>query len=139
MSDVLTPAQRHKCMSNIHGRDTKPEMVVRLWLYHHGYRYRIQKADLPGKPDIVLKKYKLAIFVNGCYWHRHENCKYCTTPRTNSDFWQKKFNGNVKRDQDNYNKLIDMGWNILTIWECEVKNGSYEKKLTGILSENKCT
>ena len=129
MSDVLTSEQRHQCMSHIKGRDTKPELTVRSWLHRHGYRFRVCVAYLPGNPDIVLKKHKLVIFVNGCYWHRHPGCKYTTTPAANSAFWEKKFAQNVERDKKNIEKLKCSGWNVLNIWECQVKDGSFQELL----------
>lgn len=137
MADVLTPIQRHNCMSKIKGRDTKPEMKVRSWLYRNGYRFRIQKSDLPGKPDIVLKKYNLAIFVNGCYWHRHPGCKYTTTPATNTEFWQKKFAQNVSRDNVCIEKLEASGWNTLVIWECQVRNDAFSQILVDYFSNHR--
>lgn len=134
MADVLTPVQRHDCMSKIKGRDTKPEMKVRSWLHRNGYRFRVQKSDLPGKPDIVLKKYNLVIFVNGCYWHRHPGCKYTTTPATNTEFWQKKFNQNVSRDKLCIEKLEACGWNTLVIWECQVRNDRFSQILVDYFS-----
>ena len=129
MADVLTAEQRQKCMSQIKGKNTKPEQVVRSWLHKNGYRFRIHRADLPGKPDIVLKKFNLIIFVNGCYWHRHPGCRYTTYPATNVEFWTQKFQGNVLRDYRNINSLEHMGWNVLVIWECEVKDGSFARRL----------
>lgn len=134
MADVLTPIQRHNCMSKIKGRDTKPEIKIRSWLHRNGYRFRIQKSDLPGKPDIVLKKYNLAIFVNGCYWHRHPGCKYTTTPATNVEFWQKKFAQNVVRDKACIEKLEAAGWNTLVIWECQVRNDTFSQILVDYFS-----
>lgn len=134
MSDVLTPAQRHKCMSKIKARDTKPELIVRSWLHRNGYRFRIQKADLPGKPDIVLRKYKLAIFVNGCYWHRHEKCKYATSPSTNIEFWEKKFLDNINRDRKNIDDLQELGWNVLVLWECQVRDKTFVQLLVNYFS-----
>lgn len=135
MPDVLTPEQRHKCMSRIQGRDTKPEMIVRSWLHNKGYRFRLHKSDLPGKPDIVLKKYSLVIFLNGCYWHRHKGCKYSTIPKTNVDFWLRKFSNNVRRDDENMDKLSKLGWHVLVIWECEVRTREFESKLTTFLEK----
>lgn len=129
MADVLTPEQRHKCMSKIQGRDTKPEIRVRKWLHNQGYRFRLQRNDLPGKPDIVLPKYNLVIFINGCYWHRHSGCKYTTTPKSNSDFWEKKFAENIIRDKANIKQLEQLGWNVIVIWECEVKSESFTNHL----------
>ena len=119
--DCLTPEQRKRNMSAIKGRDTKPEILLRKLLHSLGYRFRIQRKDLPGRPDIVLPRYKTAIFVNGCFWHRHEGCKYASTPSTNSEFWEMKFAANVKRDVRNYVALKKQGWNVIVIWECEVK------------------
>ena len=127
--DVLTPEQRHFNMSRIHSKDTKPEIIVRKWLWQNGYRYRLHKKDLPGKPDIVLIKYKAVIFVHGCFWHMH-NCKYGSKPKTNRDFWNKKLNDNVKRDIKNVKDLRSIGWRILIIWECETR-----KKNLSILAQ----
>ncbi|MBR2862465.1 MAG: DNA mismatch endonuclease Vsr [Bacteroidaceae bacterium] len=132
--DCLTPEQRKRNMSAIKGRDTKPEVLVRKLLHRLGYRFRIQRKDLPGKPDIVLPKHKTAIFINGCFWHRHEGCKYASTPSTNSDFWKKKFAANVERDARNYAALKDQGWNVLIIWECEVKELLRTKIIPGLPS-----
>jgi DNA mismatch endonuclease (patch repair protein) len=121
-------------MSQIHSKNTKPELIVRKWLWHHGYRYRLHRKDLPGKPDIVLPKYNAVIFVHGCFWHRHD-CKFASTPATRKDFWEKKLNGNVKRDQENIKKLVKNNWRILVIWECEIKmwNSALEKKIYDFL------
>lgn len=121
-------------MSAIKGRDTKPEVLVRKLLHELGYRFRIQRKDLPGKPDIVLPKYKTAIFINGCFWHRHKGCKYASTPSTNSNFWEKKFAANVERDIRNYAALKEQGWNVLIIWECEVKELLRTKIIPGLPS-----
>lgn len=136
MSDVLTSEQRHKCMSHIKGKNTKPELIVRSWLHRHGYRFRIQCTNLPGKPDIVLKKHNLIIFVNGCYWHRHSGCKYASTPATHVAFWEEKFCGNVARDKRNIENLEHSGWNVLVIWECQVKDGSFEEILRNYFQEH---
>lgn len=117
--DVLTPAQRHFNMSQIHSKDTKPEVIIRKWLWRKGFRYRLHRKDLPGKPDIVLPKYRSVIFVHGCFWHMH-NCKYGSRPKTNTDFWNKKLEGNVIRDRRNIEKLIELHWKVLVIWECEI-------------------
>lgn len=108
-------------MSAIKGRDTKPEILLRKLLHSLGYRFRIQRKDLPGRPDIVLPRYKTAIFVNGCFWHRHEGCQYASTPSTNREFWEKKFAANEERDARNYAALKALGWHVVIIWECEVK------------------
>ena len=130
--DCLTPEQRKRNMSAIKGRDTKPEILLRKLLHSLGYRFRIQRKDLPGRPDIVLPKYKTAIFVNGCFWHRHEECKYASTPSTNSEFWEMKFAANVKRDARNYVALKKQGWNVIVIWECEVKEILRSRVIPGI-------
>lgn len=132
--DVLTPEQRKRNMSAIKGKNTKPEILVRKLLHRLGYRFKIQRKDLPGKPDIVLPKYKTAIFINGCFWHRHAGCKYASTPSTNSEFWEKKFAANVKRDARNYATLKEQGWNVLIIWECEVKEILRTKVIPGLPS-----
>ena len=135
MADVLTPKQRSYNMSQIHGKDTKPEELVRKFLFSQGFRYRKNDARLPGKPDIVLPKYKTVIFVNGCFWHKHEGCKYFVWPKNNAVFWKEKITGNVIRDQENYEKLRYLGWRIITIWECELRPRNRESTLIRVLSE----
>ena len=115
-------------MSNVKGKNTKPEILVRKFLFSHGYRYRVNKKDLPGKPDIVLPKYKTVIFINGCFWHGHENCKYATIPESNRDFWLTKITKNIERDKLTREKLTIMGWRIIDIWQCQLK--TKEKKMT---------
>lgn len=115
-------------MSRIRSKDTKPEIIVRKTLYQLGFRYRLHKKDLPGKPDIVLRKYKTAIFVNGCFWHRHDNCNEASRPKTNSAFWEKKLDANVERDMQNQNALRETGWSVIVYWECEVEGNSDETK-----------
>ena len=111
-------------MSRIKSAHTKPEMIIRSYLHRHGYRFRLHDKKLPGKPDIILKKYQTVIFVNGCYWHRHKNCKLSTMPKTNKKFWEEKFNSNIKRDKIKNNELKKMGFKVLTLWECEIKEKS---------------
>lgn len=136
MTDVLTPAQRKKCMSRIRSKDTKPEMVVRRLAHKLGYRFRLHRRDLPGKPDLVFPSYHKVILVHGCFWHMHK-CKYGkATPKTNSDFWQKKRRENVRRDRRNLRALKNSGWNVLVIWECQVKRESVtEGKLKSFLGK----
>lgn len=122
MADIKSRSQRSRNMSAIRGKDTKPEMIIRRYLHSCGYRFRLHRKDLPGKPDLVLPKYDLAIFVHGCFWHRHENCKYTTTPVNRSDFWTEKFSKNVERDRNNRGALLQEGWRVLIIWECGVKH-----------------
>lgn len=112
---------RHRIMSAVRGRDTKPEMVVRRLLHSMGYRYRLHRKDLPGSPDLVFGKRKKAIFVHGCFWHRHPGCPKTTTPKTRIEFWAKKFNQNVARDRRDEERLAQMGWRTLTVWECETR------------------
>ena len=119
--DVHSPTQRSFNMSKIRGKDTRPEMVVRRWLWANGYRYRLHRKDLPGRPDIVLPKYHAVIFVHGCFWHRH-GCKYSTFPSTRQNFWQTKFEGNVQRDKDNQARLTSQGWRDFVLWECEINS-----------------
>ena len=119
--DVHSPTQRSFNMSKIRGKDTRPEMVVRRWLWANGYRYRLHRKDLPGRPDIVLSKYHAIIFVHGCFWHRH-GCKYSTFPSTRQNFWQTKFEGNVQRDKDNQARLTSQGWRVFVLWECEINS-----------------
>jgi DNA mismatch endonuclease (patch repair protein) len=120
MTDRLTPAQRHKVMSHIRSRNTKPEKLVRQWLWRHGYRYRLNVKSVPGKPDIVMRRYRTAIFVNGCFWHGHDGCDKFKIPQTNVEFWQNKINRNRERDQQNYQVLHDNGWQVIVVWECQL-------------------
>ena len=117
MADRMSKEQRHKCMSRIKSKDTKPELIVRRYLHAHGYRYRINVKRLPGTPDIVLRKYKTVIFINGCFWHGHEGCKYFVLPKSNSQFWQRKIDRNKKRDIEKRIQLRRLGWHTITIWE----------------------
>ena len=126
MPDVLTPAQRHRCMSRIHSKATKPEMAVRRWLWAHGYRYRLNVKSVPGKPDIVMRRYRTAIFVNGCFWHGHEGCSKFVMPKSNTDFWQAKIERNRTRDTRNYEELMQAGWQVVVIWECNLVKDKLE-------------
>ena len=113
--------QRSRNMSAIKSKNTKPEIAVRKLLHSMGYRFRLHRKDLPGSPDIVLPKYKTVIFVHGCFWHRHENCKYASTPKTRKEFWENKFKLNLKRDAEVQEKIKSIGWQSVVIWECELK------------------
>ena len=132
MSNLQTSPQRHANMAAIHGKDTKPEMVVRRYLWGHGFRYRLNHPRLPGKPDIVMRKYRTCIFVNGCFWHGHEGCRYYTIPKTNTEFWVSKVKRNKKRDLKVQHELAAMGWHSITIWECELKPKVREKTLESL-------
>lgn len=119
-------------MSRIKGKDTKIEVEVRSWLFSRGLRFRKNDKRYPGKPDIVLPKYKTVIFINGCFWHRHAGCKYATTPKTRTEFWLEKFERNVRNDELHRQQLEDMGWKVITIWECQLKRDSFEMTLKSI-------
>lgn len=135
MSDVLSPDQRRRCMANIKNKDTKPEIIVRRLLWSLGFRYRLHRKDLPGKPDIVLPGHKKIIMVHGCFWHMH-SCKYGSVfPRTNADFWQAKRMANKIRDSENRAALERLGWEVLIIWECQTKNmAELSRKITRFLT-----
>lgn len=131
--DKLTKEQRHHCMSAIKGKNTKPEILVRKFLFARGFRYRLNHPRLPGHPDIVLRKYKTCIFVNGCFWHKHEGCKYFVVPKTRTEFWLNKINRNKERDKEVKKQLAKMGWHSITIWECELKPSKKDKTLESLL------
>ena len=120
---------RMMSMSRIRSKNTKPEEMVRKYLFSKGFRYRKNDPRLPGRPDIVLPKYKTVIFVNGCFWHHHEECKYFVWPKNNAEFWRKKIEGNTERESRNYEKLAEMGWNVQVVWECQLKGIEKEKRL----------
>lgn len=124
MADIKSPEARSYNMSKIRGKDTEPELIVRRFLFKNGFRYRVHDDKLPGKPDIVLKKYRTVIFINGCFWHAHEGCKDFVWPRNNQAFWKKKIEGNVARDQMNYEKLRSQGLKVIICWECQLKNNA---------------
>lgn len=121
MADVHTPEQRSYNMSQIRGKNTKPEELVRKYLFSQGFRYRKNDSRLPGKPDIVLPKYKTVIFVNGCFWHGHEGCRYFVWPKNNAEFWREKITSNILRDARNHQLLCEHGWRVIVIWECTLK------------------
>ncbi|WP_145651406.1 very short patch repair endonuclease [Pseudoduganella lurida] len=120
MVDSLTPAQRSERMSRIRGKDSQPELALRRALHRLGLRYRLHSNDLPGKPDMVFPRHKAVVFVHGCFWHRHENCKVATTPKSNTVFWIEKFEKNMQRDRRVTGLLRDLGWRVFVVWECEV-------------------
>ena len=127
--DKHTKETRSYNMSMIKSTGTKPEEMVRKYLFSRGLRFRKNVRTLPGKPDIVLRKYKTVVFVNGCFWHGHSNCKYFVMPKSNVEFWQEKISRTIMRDNEVYEKLADSGWNVLTIWECQLKKNHREKSL----------
>lgn len=129
MADVHTPEKRSYNMSRIKGKDTKPEEIVRKYLFSKGFRYRKNVAALPGKPDIVLPKYRVCVFVNGCFWHMHEDCKYFVWPQNNADFWRKKLFANKERDKIVMESLRQSGWQVITVWECELKGDKAQNTL----------
>lgn len=118
--DRLTPEERSRNMSKIRSRNSRPEMAVRSLLHRMGFRFRLHRSDLPGTPDIVLPKYRTAIFVQGCFWHRHEGCRNCAAPKTNVEFWEHKFLKNILRDRQVVSSLEADGWRVIIVWECEV-------------------
>lgn len=121
MTDIKTTEERSRNMAAIKGKDTKPEMIVRKYLFSRGLRFRVQGRKLPGTPDIVFPKYKTAIFVNGCFWHGHEGCKHFRLPKSNVEFWKEKIERNIARDVRNETELKALGWRVIRVWECEIK------------------
>jgi len=135
MADVHSIETRSYNMSRIKSKGTKPEMLVRKFLFANGFRYRLHVKNMPGKPDIVLPKYKTVIFVNGCFWHSHEGCKYYVIPKTRTEWWLNKLSNNKQRDIDNFSKLAVAGWKIITIFECELKAKKLNQTLINLLDE----
>lgn len=130
--DKLSPEQRHNNMAAIHSANTKPEMIVRKYLFSRGFRYRLNHKRLPGHPDIVLRKYHTCIFINGCFWHGHESCRYFRMPKSNTEFWTAKINRNMQRDKRVQKELAAMGWHCITVWECELKPKVRERTLVAL-------
>jgi DNA mismatch endonuclease (patch repair protein) len=135
MANLPPTAARSYNMSRIKAANTKPEMLVRRYLHAQGYRYTLHNKNLPGKPDLVLSKYKTIIFVNGCFWHGHKNCKYYTVPKTNTDWWLNKINRNITNDIKVIKALKQAGWKVLVIWECKLKPAKIEKTLASLLKK----
>ena len=135
MTDVHSPETRSYNMSQIRSKNTKPEERVRKYLFAKGFRYRKNDKRLPGKPDIVLPKYKTVIFVNGCFWHRHEGHKCFKWPSSNIEFWEQKLLRNVERDSENYKSLKDKGWKVIVIWECETKKKELDATMNKVIEE----
>lgn len=135
MSDTLSQTQRSYNMSRIRGKDTKPEILVRKGLHARGFRFRLQDRRLPGRPDVVLPKYGVAVMVNGCFWHGHKGCRYATRPKTNEEFWEAKIARNRHRDEVTEAHLEALGWTVITIWECELRGGAAQARLEALADE----
>ena len=135
MADNLTEAQRHYVMSQVHSVSTKPELKLRRFLWHRGFRYRVNDNKLPGKPDIVLPKYRTVIFIHGCFWHGHKECSKYTIPKTNTEFWVAKVQRNQERDQEVWRKLEAKGWAVIIVWECQLKKAELEDTICRVEEE----
>ncbi|MFZ4535010.1 very short patch repair endonuclease [Propionivibrio sp.] len=122
MADVVDKATRSRMMASIRGKNTKPELIVRRYLHQRGLRYRLHVQSLPGKPDIVFPRYRKVVFIHGCFWHRHDGCKYATMPASRVEFWENKLSENVARDQYQIAVLQEMNWKVLVVWECELRH-----------------
>jgi DNA mismatch endonuclease (patch repair protein) len=132
--DSLTPIQRRKTMAAVKSVNTKPELLVRSFLHSAGFRYRLHRKDLPGKPDIVLPKYNTVIFVHGCFWHQHTNCRAAARPTTRTEYWDKKLDRNIQRDVSHIEQIEDLGWEVIVVWECETKDVALlENKLQSLM------
>lgn len=136
MTDTVNKEQRSKNMSHIKSKDTSIESKVRKYLYHHGLRYQKNVQTLPGKPDIFIHKYNVVIFINGCFWHHHTNCKLAYIPKTNTDYWIKKFERNINNDIKNQNQLRAMGFKVIVVWECDIKS-CFEYTMQELIEEIK--
>ena len=135
MADVHSKEVRSFNMSRIRSKDTKPEMIVRKFMHGQGFRYRLHVKDLPGKPDIVLPKYKTVIFIHGCFFHGHKDCKYFVVPKTRTEWWLNKINGNIANDAKAFKALQELGWKVLEIWECELKPKTVNTTLINLTSK----
>lgn len=125
MTDIVNQETRSRMMAGIRGKDTRPEMILRKALHARGLRYRLHAADVPGRPDLVFPKYSAVVFVHGCFWHRHEGCRYATTPTTRPDFWKRKFAANVRRDRNVRCRLLSNGWRVAVVWECALRKRDF--------------
>ncbi len=133
--DVLSPEDRHKNMSHIPAKNTKPEKQIRSALFKAGFRYRICDKRYPGKPDLIFPRYYTAIFINGCFWHAHENCQYFVFPKSNTAFWQKKFTRNKERDAENLKYYQEQCWRVCTVWECAIRGKNSKQKIENVTSQ----
>ncbi|MFQ6791628.1 MAG: very short patch repair endonuclease [Thomasclavelia sp.] len=136
MTDIMNKQQRSRNMSHIKSKDTSIELMVRKYLYHHGFRYRKNVKELPGTPDLVILKYRTVIFINGCFWHHHYNCRYATLPKTRKDYWLNKINRNVENDIKHYQELKQMDYKVIVVWECEIKE-CFEYRMKELIQEIK--
>lgn len=134
MNDVVSRQVRSRMMAGIGRRDTAPELAVRSYLFRAGLRFRVNDRSLPGSPDIVLKRYRVVIFVHGCFWHRHSSCRFAAIPSTRREFWAAKFAANIARDHRNENLLVKSGWTVLTVWECDLRPDSLDELFWQIVS-----
>lgn len=132
---MLTPSQRHRVMASIHSASTKPELKLRHALWHQGFRYRINDKRLPGRPDIVLPKYRTVVFMHGCFWHGHKGCPTSHIPKTNTEFWETKVARNQERDQEVWRKLEALGWSVIIVWECQLKKAVLEETVSRVADE----
>ncbi|MVT41480.1 DNA mismatch endonuclease Vsr [Chitinophaga oryziterrae] len=137
MADVHSQEVRSFNMSKIKGKDTKPELLVRKFLFSHGFRYRLHDKKLPGKPDMVFPKYKTVLFINGCFWHGHDGCKYFVVPKTRTEWWLNKITGNKNKDVEHMLELKENGWNVIIVWECQLKPSERDVTLQTLLNELK--
>ena len=135
MADVLTPSQRHRNMAAIHPSSTKPELRMRSALWHLGFRYRVNVKSLSGKPDIVLPRYRTVVFIHGCFWHGHKDCKFASIPKTNTDFWTAKITRNQERDQEVWRLLESKGWYVIIVWECQLKKAVLDETINRVAAE----
>lgn len=135
MADTVSPETRSRMMSGIRGKNTKPEMAVRKALFAAGFRFRLHRRDLPGAPDVVMPGRRVVVFVHGCFWHRHERCRLAATPMTRPEFWKSKLEGNAARDRRNIGHLRALGWRVLVVWECALRDRKTLDALPGILAE----
>ena len=133
MADVHEPKTRSYNMSQIRAKDTKPEVIVRKFLHSNGFRYKLHVKGLPGKPDLVLPKYNTVIFVHGCFWHAHEDCKYFKIPKTRTEWWKEKLYRNKERDENHIQELEEMGWSVIVVWECELKQKERKETLFNLI------
>lgn len=135
MTDIVNKTTRSRMMAGIKGKNTVPERVLRQAMHKRGFRFRLHAKQLPGHPDLLFPKYKAAVFVHGCFWHRHRNCRYATTPATRTEFWQTKFASNVARDRASVKALINSGWRVAIVWECSLRNSVGIQEAADMLSD----